>query len=117
MRALLNLVLLAGLVGVTVLAWDKPLRERASEIPVLGQYISQHSADGASPRWQAPIAIRPQQVSSGSNGVWMWDPNHKTPLDRPAYNQTHSFTKHVYYVDNNGAKYWIDAQGQRHYEP
>ena len=27
------------------------------------------------------------------------------------------FTGHIYYTDEQGKKYWLDAQGRRHYEP
>lgn len=119
MRALLNVLLLVGLISVIALTWDKPLRERVGEIPLVGPYVSNSAAgDRQSPRatrvsGRAAEPAAPPQ----SNGGWMWDPNHKTSLDRPAYNPTHAFTNHVYYVDNNGAKYWVDAQGQRHYGP
>ena len=118
MRALLNIVLLIGLVSVVAISWDKPLRERISEIPLVGQYVP----SGALSDQQSPPATRvagraPQpQAPAQSNGAWMWDPNHRTVLDRPAHNQTHTSTNHVYYVDSNGAKYWLDGQGQRHYE-
>lgn len=118
MRALLNVVLLVGLISVIAISWDKPLRERAAEIPLVSQYVSSSSGDALHAQRAVHVGGRQQpQAAPQSNGAWMWDPNHKTALDRPAYNATHSFSGHVYYVDSNGAKYWLDAQGQRHYEP
>lgn len=28
-----------------------------------------------------------------------------------------SFTGHIYYTDEAGKTYWLDAQGKRHYQP
>jgi hypothetical protein len=28
-----------------------------------------------------------------------------------------SFTGHIYYTDEAGKTYWLDAQGRRHYQP
>lgn len=116
MRALLNLVLLLGLISVIAISWDKSLRERAAEIPIVGQYLSTNREAGPPHTTRVVSRIRSQATPPPPDGAWMWDPNHKTALDRPAYNPTHSFANDVYYVDNNGAKYWVDAQGQRHYE-
>jgi hypothetical protein len=44
--------------------------------------------------------------------AWRLDPNHRSVLDRPAYDQTQS----VRYRDASGRSYWIDAQGVRHYD-
>ncbi len=117
-RALFNVVLLIGLISIVALTWDKPLRERISEMPVVGPYLSSSSTEVLQPARVTRVGAHTQpERSPQTNGAWMWDPNHRTALDRPAYNQTHGFTNHVYYVDNNGAKYWVDAQGQRDYEP
>jgi hypothetical protein len=37
-------------------------------------------------------------------------------VDRPAYDSTRILSGHIYYVDAAGKKYWLDAQGRRHYE-
>ena len=110
-------MLLIGLISVIALTWDKPLRQRLSEIPVVGQYVSIDRETGRPRTTRVVSQIRSQATPPPPNGAWMFDPNHKTVLDRPSYNQTHTFTNHVYYVDSNGAKYWLDGQGQRHYEP
>jgi hypothetical protein len=118
MRALLNVVLLVGLVSVVAISWDKPLRERVSEMPVVGHYMPAVSPDSRPAQRPMRISEHTQPPPAPqSNGGWMWDPSHRGALDRPAYNQTHGFSGHVYYADSKGAKYWIDAQGQHHYEP
>jgi hypothetical protein len=43
------------------------------------------------------------------------DPNHRSTLDRPAYDQTQPSTS-TRYQDASGRSYWIDAQGVRHYD-
>jgi len=118
MRGLLNILVLLGLIGLIALSWDKSLGERLSEIPLRGRYIAGESASAMPATRATRVAAhtRGEPAATPANGAWMWDPNHRTALDRPA-NQTHTFTNHIYYVDNNGAKYWLDAQGQRHYEP
>lgn len=112
MRLILEVVVVAALVAF---AWDKSYRERVSQVPLVGE----HLAPAAQPPRATRVAARnqPQPSPTISNGAWMWDPNHKTALDRPAPNKDGSFTGHVFYTDEHGKKYWLDAQGQRHYEP
>ncbi|HEY4282167.1 MAG TPA: hypothetical protein VGM62_03815 [Chthoniobacterales bacterium] len=43
-------------------------------------------------------------------------PKPAAQVDRPAYNKAQSFTGHIFYVDPDGKKYWLDAQGNRRYE-
>ena len=37
--------------------------------------------------------------------------------DQPDYNKDRSFTGHIFYKDADGKRYWLDAQGKKHYEP
>jgi hypothetical protein len=67
MRTLLEIIV-AGL--LIALAWDKPFKERLSDLGWL--------SDKA-----APVSNHPRPSPSPS-GAWMWDPNRKTVLDTPA---------------------------------
>ena len=105
MRLLIDIVVIAA---VVYFGWDTPWSER---IPALNK---------ATPvsRTHAP---RPQAYSKNP-GSPAGAPSAPvaTPLgvDQPAYNKNRSFTGHIYYVDaSSGKRYWIDAQGSRHYEP
>lgn len=102
MRSLIEAVLLSAIVA---LAWEKPISERVGDvIPALAS--------------NGPVTqpVRATPVAANSFGLWMWDENRKSVLDRPAYSQTAAFTNHVYYADNHGRRFWVDAQGKRHYE-
>jgi hypothetical protein len=41
------------------------------------------------------------------------------PKTKPAVTapSPQSFTDHIYYTDDTGKRYWLDAQGKRHYDP
>jgi len=41
----------------------------------------------------------------------MWDPAHRSALDRPAYNPNQASQS---YQDESRARYWIDGNGVRH---
>jgi hypothetical protein len=75
MRLVLEIILAAALIA---LAWEKSLKERASEIswvdkmaPALKKSVQRQHRPAATP---APTV----------SGAWMWDPNRKTSLDRPS---------------------------------
>ena len=75
MRLLLEIIIVAAIIA---LAWEKSLKERASEIPVLGDKI------GPTLKKSAKRPHRPGATPAPSvSGAWMWDPNRKTALDRP----------------------------------
>ena len=96
MRFFCEIAVVAALLGA---AWQKPLSERVSLLT---------NASAAAPA---------QPVGAASpSGAWMWDPNRRTALDRPAYDQTPTFTGHIYYLSDDGRKYWLDADGRRHYD-
>ena len=93
MRLLAEVIVIAALI---YLGWEKPFRDWT-------------------PWTQPPRAHRTRSTST-QPGAWMWDKDRKTPLDRPAYNQSREFSGHITYVDEKGHQYWLDAQGNRHYE-
>ena len=100
MRFFCEIAVVAALLGA---AWQKPLSERISLL--------------TKPAAPAPAALRAQPVAAASpSGAWMWDKNRRTALDRPAYNNTRTFTGHIYYMGDDGRKYWLDAEGKRHYD-
>lgn len=109
MRTLLELLLISALV---IVAWEKPYHEWLGEaVPIFAKQPA-HSDVGKVRR-----ALPASQPSPAlTNGAWMHDPNRKTALDRPAYNNSQSFTSHVVYKDESGKNYWIDGEGKRHYE-
>jgi hypothetical protein len=53
--------------------------------------------------------VRPSSTPSGD---WMWDPSHRSTLDRPAYNPKDASHN---YQDAGHQSYWIDNRGVRHY--
>jgi hypothetical protein len=113
MRTLLQVIITAALLA---LGWEKSFKERASELPFVGdKFGSSEKAkrEGAKPSLRAVAA----EAKPASNGAWMFDPNHKTALDRPSPTPPKSFTGHITYTDENGKSYWLDAQGTRHYPP
>ena len=100
MRSVVELAILAAVIA---LAWEKSISQRVGE--VIPAFASEQ------PR---AMAKRATPVSaSNTSGAWMWDPNRRSVLDRPAYDpkERQSWT-----VDNYGRRYWVAAQGARHYE-
>src|SRR6266849_2914704 len=98
--------------------WEKPFKDWADE----GRFRLTGKRAAAAPQEAVPAAPTPtpaprivpgiQGLSTPSpRGAWMWDPNHRSALDRPAYDQTQPR-----YQDASGRSYWIDAQGVRHYD-
>ena len=94
MRLLGEIVIIGALIYV---GWEIPFRDRTP--------------------WAKAAPAPHVRAAPNHSGAWMWDPNRKTALDRPAYNQTRSFVGHITYVDEKGEPYWLDASGHRHYEP
>ena len=89
MRLLIEIVVIGALIA---LAWQKSFKEWASEAPVIGQHFT------------APTPAPPPKAKVPS-----------PPATAATTPQT--FTGHIYYTDEAGKKYWLDAQGKRHYEP
>lgn len=73
MRLVLEIIV-AGL--LIALAWEKSLKERASEIPWIGDKIGPMSTHTKRRPFVTPAPT--------ASGAWMWDPNRKSPLDRPS---------------------------------
>lgn len=98
MRLLCELLI----VGVVIyFGWKEPLSQQIpwhkTAAPVASAVTSNHAA-----------SRRPDTTSAKQPS---------TSVDRPAYNGSRSFTGHILYVDEAGKKYWLDVQGQRHYQP
>lgn len=89
MRLLLEIIVAAVLIA---LAWKQSFKEWVRETPVIGSYVSAPAVPSA----QNAKTVVPPATSA-------------TPLK--------SFTGHIYYTDEKGKTYWLDAQGKRHYEP
>ena len=70
------------------LSWNKSFKQWMSEAPVVGSHFSSPAA--------APKPVSP-----------------KTSAPPPPK----SFSGHIYYTDEQGKSYWLDAQGKRHYQP
>lgn len=127
MRIFLELLIAAALVA---LAWQVPYRDRFAEvIPSLGKTQTTKPAPRAAdeerhvvahpqPAAEQPVAAQHAPAASPTAAAnWMWDPKRPGSLDRPGHSPTPTvFTKHIYYTDEKGKKYWLDAQGKRHYE-
>jgi|ERR1043166_7393095 hypothetical protein len=103
MRTLLEIFVVAVLIYV---GWQIPFRDR---LPA--------SISGVAKSTPVPITVSQTQprpiarsTSTPPNGEWMWDPNHRSALDRPAYD-----SKEPRYEDSLGRKYWIDGRGVKHY--
>jgi hypothetical protein len=88
MRLLLEIILAAALIA---LVWNKSVKEWIGDGAVIGQHAS-----ALSPTPPRQKAVAPPGIST-------------TPPK--------SFTGHIYYTDEKGKTYWLDAQGKRHYEP
>jgi hypothetical protein len=89
MRLLLELIVAAALIA---LVWNKSVKEWIGEAPVIGQHMTASS--------QAPTPPAKTAVSLATSA---------TPPK--------AFTGHIYYTDEQGKSYWLDAQGKRHYQP
>ena len=126
MRIAVELLIAAGLIAA---AWQTPYRDHVGRvIPSLASESETSQPRGTPAREEQrraveaqPEAVATTQSKAGSAsaaGNWMWDPKRPGSLDRP--NATPSppteFTKHIYYTDEKGKKYWLDAQGRRQYD-
>jgi len=88
-RLLLELILAAARIA---LVWNKSAKEWIGEAPVTGQHMTSSS--------QSPAPLVKTAVSPPTSAT--------TPK---------AFTGHIYYTDEQGKSYWLDAQGKRHYQP
>lgn len=97
--------------------WTNQMRGIAPEKPA----AIAASANRAAPPPNVPLqpfnqppvrrAVAAPQPTRG--GDWMWDPTHRGTLDRPAYDPKNPSQT---YQDAAHRRYWLDAQGNRHYE-
>lgn len=112
MRLLVELLLAVALI---VTAWETPYHERLSEaFPMFAPPSA--PADPSITQRALPVKGTRTPASPPPSGAWMWEKERKTSLDRPAYNDSRTFTGHVFYKDEAGKQYWIDGEGKRHYE-
>ena len=100
MRSAIEIVVLGAVVAF---AWEKSISERVGEvIPALSS-------------GQPLLAAKRATLGSATNtsGAWMWDPNRRSVLDRPAYDPKE---RQSWMADEYGRRYRLDAQGARQYE-
>ena len=83
------LVELVVAAALIAMAWTKSFRQWASEAPLLGRYST------------APGQTRHAQAIAPATSA--------TPPK--------VFTRHIYYTDEHGKTYWLDAHGKRQYKP
>ncbi|SRR6266849_1361756 len=119
MRLLVEIFIVGALI---YFGWEKPFKvwvdEGRERLPIKRAVVTPETivpAPAAPTPTPAPrIVPGIQGLSTPSpRGAWMWDPNHRSVLDRPAYDQTQPQTR---YQDASGRSYWVDAQGVRHYD-
>lgn len=87
MRLFVEIIIAAALIAM---AWKKSFKEWASEAPLVGSHLT---APAQAPTTKSAVAP-PISASSPK-----------------------AFSGHIYYTDEHGKSYWLDAQGKRHYEP
>lgn len=87
MRTLLEIIVAAVLIAM---AWTKSFKEWTSTAPVVGRHVT------------APAQV-PQTRTTAAPATSATPPK--------------VFTGHIYYTDEHGKTYWLDAQGKRHYKP
>ena len=121
MRLICELILIVGLIA---LGWQKSFNQwtddwrgmqRIKAMPVRQATAVNTTSVPRQPFVNAGYARNalPRSQASTSSGEWMWDPSHRTALDRPASDIQASPD---YHRDTTGRKYWIDNRGYRHYE-
>jgi hypothetical protein len=84
---LIEIVVAAAIIA---LGWEKSFKTWASEAPVIGSRLT---AQSPAPQTRSALPAT-------------------TATPPPT-----SFTGHIYYTDEHGKSYWLDAQGKRHYKP
>jgi hypothetical protein len=94
MRLLIEIILAGALIA---LSWNKSFKQWASEAPVIGSHFTATTRPPANSK------------TTVSPTISATPPTLATPPK--------SFTGHIYYTDEHGKTYWLDAQGKRHYQP
>jgi hypothetical protein len=99
------------------LGWSKSFQDRFNQMrgiePTPAPRAAQTAAataEASAPRQPFQPAYARTRPSSTPSGDWMWDPNHRQPLDRPAYKTGASSQP----SQAPAANYWIDGRGVRH---
>jgi hypothetical protein len=78
-RTLLDIVVAVLLIAV---GWEKSFKERAGELPWIGDKLS---SVPKAPDHSRSSTVHPHPTPTAS-GAWMWDTNRKSVLDAPAKN-------------------------------
>jgi len=81
MRLLLEIILAVAIIAI---AWEKPLSDRASELPWMGDKVTPVAKTPQRPRSSTPSPRSVVTPAPTVSGAWMWDPNRKSPLDPPS---------------------------------
>jgi hypothetical protein len=112
------------LVAVLIwLGWTKSFHDRIDQIRGVEptpapQQAQVRQTTTAATTTTAPAPRQPflptsrSRTPSPPSGDWMWDPAHRSTLDRPAYNPKDASQN---YQDAGHQNYWIDSRGVRHY--
>ena len=122
MRLFCELFLVAVLIW---LGWTKSFHDRIDQIrgveptpaPQQAQ-VRQTTTAATTTTTTAPAPRQPflpasrARPPSTPSGDWMWDPAHRSTLDRPAFNPKDASQN---YQDAGHQNYWIDSRGVRHY--
>ncbi len=105
MRLLCEIFVIGALL---YLGWQTPFREW---LP--GATKAQPAVVATTPGAEAPPPqLRPVvRAVATPSGDWMWDPSHRSPLDRPGYKSDQASQS---YQDESRARYWIDGRGVKH---
>jgi hypothetical protein len=106
MRTLLEILVVIALVGLT---WQKSIQDRVNDLT--GRKPQAAVVTTAPAKTTAPQPQLRPLVRATPSGDWMWDPAHRSALDRPAYNPNQASQT---YQDEGRARYWIDSHGVRH---
>ena len=77
MRVVVELIIVAAIIA---LGWEQPLKER---VPWFGDKTTKNVGHARAP------ALAPRPLPTATVGSWMWDPNHKSPLDPARKGPTH----------------------------
>ena len=107
MRLLCEIFIIGVLIYV---GWEKPFREWLPGTGTAKPSVVTAAPDAATPRPELRPLVRAAATPSGD---WMWDPAHRSTLDRPAYDPNQASQT---YQDASHRRYWIDGRGVRHYD-